>query len=135
MCCAAPELKSYADENGMDIINVKQGYSKCNICVVSDNAIITEDSGISKECRKYGIDVLLLKTKSIKLNGYDNGFIGGATGVLDYTNSKSKKILFAGNVQNHPEYCDINLFCNKYGAELVSMSDEDLYDYGSIIVI
>ncbi len=133
--CIEPKIIEYADKINMNKVHVKQGYAKCNICVIGDNAIITEDTGIACECEKHGIDVLLLKNKLVKLKGYDNGFIGGATGVLDNADSKIKKILFAGNIENHPERSDIKMFCNKHGAEPFSLSDEDLYDYGSIIVL
>ena len=43
---------------GYEIINVKQGYAKCSICVVSDNAIITADKGIAKAAIQNRIDVL-----------------------------------------------------------------------------
>ena len=117
-----------------EIIHVNQGYAKCNICTVSENAIITEDKGIANTCKTNGIDVLLLNNNFVKLSGYKYGFIGGATGtVFDIKNGN--KILFCGCIEKHPEYNLIKNFCKSHGAELISLSDDDLYDYGSIIII
>lgn len=115
-------------EDGCRIINVNQGYSKCSVCIVSNNAIITEDAGIANACRKEGIDVLLLETRGVKLDGYDYGFIGGSSGELG-----DRRIVFAGCIENHAEYKSIFDFCVKYGKTPISMSDEPLYDVGSII--
>lgn len=127
--CADKHIKGIIKSEGLNVIETKQGYAKCNICIVSDNAIITEDKGIAKVCKSTGIDVLLLETNSVKLNGYKYGFIGGASG--KYKN----KLYFCGSIEKHPEYLKIFNFCSKYGVTLVSLSDEDLYDYGSIIIL
>lgn len=127
----------YADKGIVDLIKLyklktidtKQGYAKCNICIVSNNAIITEDKGIAKACTSTGIDVLLLDTNSVKLNGYKNGFIGGASG------KHNDKLYFCGCIEKHPEYERINQFCKRHNTIPVSLSNEDLYDYGSIIVL
>lgn len=122
-------IRKLIDFSGLTVINTKQGYAKCNICVVSDNAIITEDKGIARTCSSAGIDVLLLDTNSVKLNGYKNGFIGGASG--KYNN----KLYFCGNIEKHPEYKKINQFCATHNTIPISLSDENLYDYGSIIIL
>ena len=36
-----------AKARGYQIIDVSQGYTKCSVCVVSDNAVITADNGIA----------------------------------------------------------------------------------------
>ena len=127
------EILSIADEYNLILVDVKQGYAKCNICVVSDNALITEDKGIANKCREYGIDVLLLENNSVKLDGYEYGFIGGASGTM--FGNESNTILFCGCVEKHPQFEDIKMFCKKHRAETISLSDEDLYDYGSIIIL
>ena len=129
---ANPMILEIANKNNLELVNVNQGYAKCNICIVSENALITEDKGIADKCRECGIDVLLLNKNSVKLDGYNYGFIGGATGTVFET--ESNKILFCGNVEKHPEYDNIKVFCKKHGAVPISLSDEELYDYGSIII-
>ncbi len=119
---------SLARENGIKIIDVKQGYAKCSVCIVDENSIITEDLGIANKCTEHGIDVLLLKSRAVALDGYDYGFIGGCSGMLS-----DGRIVFSGCIENHPEYESINNFCCKHGKRPVSMSDEPLYDVGSIL--
>ena len=43
----------------MNIFDSKQGYSKCSICVVNENAIITEDNGIARLLKNSQIDVII----------------------------------------------------------------------------
>lgn len=121
----------YAQKTGMRIINVNQGYVKCNISVVCEKqkAIITEDEGIRRILESFGYDVLKLESHEVKLDPYDYGFIGGASGLIE------NKLLFTGNIHEHKEYCRIKEFCEKYSVEIISLSDEPLYDYGSLLVI
>lgn len=122
-------ILNFAETNHIDIIDVKQGYAKCSICEVSDNAIITEDSGIAEAALNSKIDVLKIEKGFIKLNGYDYGFIGGCSGLLN-----NSLLAFNGCIELHPQYSSIKQFCGKHNVEIVSLSDEPLYDIGSIIV-
>ena len=116
----------YGEEN---VINVKQGYAKCSVCVVSDNAIITADRAIAKAAEKNGIDVLLVSPNGVRLDGYDCGFIGGASG------ADEENVYFCGNTDLHPDGNKIKEFCKKHGKTAVSLSDEPLYDYGTLMFI
>ncbi len=124
------DILKFVSNNGYVHINVNQGYTKCCICVVNDNSIITEDEGIAAVCKSYGIDVLLLKTHAVKLDGYNYGFIGGASGKLD-----NNTLVFAGCIEKHPEYTLIKDFCETRRVNLISLSDEPIYDVGSIMII
>jgi hypothetical protein len=126
---ADEKIKELAQKYNLKAINVNQGYAKCNICVVDDNSIITEDKGIYKECSREGMDVLLLENHEVILHGYKNGFIGGASGLCDNT------LYFCGNVDLHSEHDKIYNFCKARGISVVSLSDETLYDCGSLIFI
>lgn len=121
----------YAKNAGMNIIHVNQGYLKCNLVVVNEaeKAVITEDKGIAKILTANGYDVLLLNTHAVKLEPYEHGFIGGASGNID------GKIVFTGKIENHPEFNVIKVFLDKHNAEYVSLSDDALYDYGSVLLI
>lgn len=131
---ASPRLLETAEKMHYRKIDVKQGYAKCNTCVVDDNSIITEDNGIAKACAKEGIDVLLLKNHEVKLGGYGNGFIGGASG--NYTDeNKNKFLYFIGDLKTHTEWKKIYEFCGERNVEVISLSDEPLYDCGSIFFI
>ena len=125
------EALDYAKSVNMNIIDVNQGYVKCNLAVVNaeEKAVITEDRGLHKVLGEHGYDVLLLETNSVNLDPYEYGFIGGATGNID------GKLIFAGNLKKHPEHKRILDFCFKHKTECVSLSDDELYDYGSILLL
>ncbi len=115
---------------GDKIINVSQGYSKCNICVVDENSIITEDSSIYEAAAAAGVSVLKITAGSVALRGYDYGFLGGSSG------KPAKNILaFLGDITKHSDYEKIKEFCQIRGVELLSLSHEKLTDFGSIIPI
>jgi hypothetical protein len=111
------------------IINVKQGYAKCSTAVVGDNAIITANPSIAKAVKEKGIDVLSVSPLGVRLDGYDCGFIGGASG------TDEENVYFCGNIDLHPDSERIKAFCRKHGKNAVSLSDEPLYDYGTLIFV
>lgn len=120
-------LKS-AEFFGYKCINVKQGYAACSAAKVSSNAIITADISVAEAAEAAGCDVLVILPGFIKIDGYGYGFIGGASGLID------GKLCFCGEIQRHPDYKKIHDFCGKYGVEIISLSNEDLYDCGGIII-
>jgi hypothetical protein len=111
------------------IINVNQGYAKCSTCMVGDKAIITADKSIAEKAQAKGIDVLVISPKGVRLDGYDCGFIGGASG------SDNENVYFCGNIDLHPDGEKIKAFCEKQGKKVVSLSDAALYDYGTLMFI
>ncbi len=117
---------AFGEEN---IIDTKQGYAKCSSCTVGDSGIITADVSIAKAAASGGIDVLLLGENGTRLEGYDTGFIGGASG------DDGENVYFCGDLSKHPEGEKIADFCLAHGRRAVSLSDNELYDYGSLIFI
>lgn len=111
------------------IINVKQGYAKCSTCVVGSNAIITADVSIADAAERRGIDVLRVSAEGVSLDGYNIGFIGGASGLC------GDSLYFCGNIELHPDGEGIKAFCEAHGVRAVSLSDEPLYDYGTLMFI
>lgn len=112
------------------VINVKQGYAKCSVAIVSENAAITADTAIAKAMTENGIDVLRINEGEIALDKMSYGFIGGACGLV------SNDILAVnGNIKGHSSYADIQAFCKKYGVEILELNDKPVYDIGSIIPI
>ena len=117
----------FARENNMKIIHTNQGYTKCSVAVVSENAVITSDKGIAALCNKENIDVLLIKEGFIDLEGYPYGFIGGCCGKI------SPEILaFSGKIESHPDFENINSFALNYNINIISLSNKPLYDIGGI---
>ena len=119
-------VEIYGKEN---IVSVKQGYAKCATVVVGDNGIITADMSIAKGAMAAGIDTLMLSGSYTRLDGYDTGFLGGASG------DDGECVFFTGNIELHPEAEQIREFCKKQGREVCSLSKAPLYDYGSLIFI
>ena len=113
-----------------NIIKTRQGYAKCSTCIIDDNAIITADLGIAKSAGNFGIDVCIVTNDSIRLQGYKNGFIGGSCGKIS-----KDTIAFFGNIKTHPDADKIVSFCRNHGVECISLSNNTLYDYGSLLPI
>ncbi|MBS3994842.1 MAG: hypothetical protein KGZ33_03530 [Alkaliphilus sp.] len=118
------------EQNGISFIDVKQGYAKCSMCVVNDNAIITSDKGIAKALEKNGVDVLIISHGNISLPGLEYGFIGGASGLIN-----KKLMAFTGSLRWHPEFEQIINFSRKYQIEAVFLDENMPIDVGSIIPI
>lgn len=110
-----------------DFINVNQGYTKCSVCVVSDEAIITDDAGIYKAVKKY-LDVLLISRGEIILEGYNYGFFGGSCGKIS-----KDTLAFYGSVEQLSDFENINSFCRHHNVYCYSLSNCSLTDYGSLI--
>ncbi|KNY29591.1 DUF6873 family GME fold protein [Pseudobacteroides cellulosolvens] len=124
-------LKKELENEGVEFIDVKQGYSKCSVCVVDKNAIITSDKGIGEAASKKGIDVLLIEPdENIVLPGLNMGFIGGCTGKI-----ARDKMVVSGDLTKLKSFVDIVKFANSHGVKVVSLSDEKPIDVGSIIPV
>lgn len=121
-------ILKFASDNGFKIIPVNQGYTKCSVCLINENALITDDESIYNACIANGIDSLLISKGSVKLNGFDYGFIGGCTGLID-----KNKLLFNGDLRLHSDADKIISFLNKYNIEPVIVENKPLYDVGGII--
>ncbi len=114
-------------KNKLNLIDVKQGYTKCSACIVDDNAIITYDNSIASAAQKQGIQVLKISPGHIRLDGYDTGFIGGASGTCGDT------VYFCGNIDYHPDARAIRFFCSEHGKNVVSLGKHEFTDVGTII--
>ena len=116
--------------NGGKIINVRQGYTKCSICVVAENAIITADTGIYKAARENGIDALLISAGHIELPGMNYGFIGGASGLI-----APDTLAVNGDINTHPDGERITDFCKYHNVNIASLKRGAICDIGSILPI
>ena len=123
----AHELLEYAKQHALTVLPVRQGYAKCNLCVVSDSAAITEDASIASALRNAGIDVLTIEAGGVRLHGYPYGFIGGASG------HDGTHVFFCGDLSLHPEGARIHAFCHKHGMEPICLCAQPLCDVGSLL--
>ena len=109
-------------------VNVRQGYCKCSTLIVDEKSIITDDESIFSETLKNGFDVLLISKGDIALDGYDYGFIGGASGKIS-----DDTVVFFGDITKHRDYDKINSFLSEHGCKFICSDNKHLRDIGGII--
>ena len=105
-------VKNYCKGNGIEIVDVKQGYTRCSTAVIGKNSAII-DSG------------------SIRLNGYDYGFIGGACTMID-----DGTVAFFGDIKTHPNFRKIERFCIIHNVKIINLAEnKPLTDVGGAVKI
>lgn len=124
----APEVLDFAEKTNLTVIHVNQGYSRCSICVVNENAILTDDKSVFAATQNFFDDAQLISKNSIRLDGYDYGFIGGCCGKID-----KDKIAFNGAIESHSDYKLILDFLNRNNVECIELHNDRLTDIGGIL--
>lgn len=126
----APQILKYIKKEKIEVIDVKQGYSKCSVLPVNKNAVITDDEGIFKALKQKHMDILLIQKGDICLNGFDYGFIGGSAGLIS-----NSEMLFMGNAKDHQNYFEIKSFLQNYNIDVISLNNNKITDIGSFLPI
>ncbi|WP_459541495.1 DUF6873 family GME fold protein [Parvimonas micra] len=108
-------------------IKINQGYSNCSM-ICFENHIITSDKGVYKTLRLENINVELVTTEGIILNGYKNGFIGGTCGFVS-----DDILLFYGDVTKYRDYDIIKRIADEENVKILYPKDETFVDLGGII--
>lgn len=121
---AETELRS----GDLQILNVRQGYSKCSLAIIGEAQGITSDVGLAASLREIGYDILLIEHGHIRLPGLNYGFIGGSMGLLS-----ERELLIAGSLTHHPSWGIINEFLGKYNIRPIQLSQEQVIDIGTIL--
>lgn len=111
-------------------INVPQGYTKCSILPIRENALITSDKGIFNILRNYNFDILLLPPGDILLPNLNYGFIGGVGGMIS-----NNEMAFFGNLDYYKWGNEIKDFLFKYDVAPVYLKNGKLIDRGSLLVL
>ena len=124
---ASARVLEYAAQKGFRACHVKQGYAKCSSMLLS-GAIVTADTSIHKSAKSEGIQSLLIRSRSIGIEKYDTGFIGGASAEI-----APNKIAVFGNILAHPDGDRILAFAKERGADILSLGGGALFDYGGIV--
>lgn len=122
------KLLFYLKKEGIELVHVNQGYTKCSIAVIDQKAIITSDYPIFKKMANYDIDTLLIEPGYIKLEGFNYGFIGGCFG-----NLSGEDIFISGKLKEHPDEERIYSFLKKHKKNLFFLSHKKITDIGTII--
>ncbi|NLY45095.1 MAG: hypothetical protein GX053_03790 [Tissierella sp.] len=121
-------LKFYLNKEGLELINVKQGYTKCSMAIIDEVSCITADKPIYEILSKKGYSILFIEPGHIALERQKYGFIGGATG------SYSKNmILFSGTLDLHPDKESIFEFIKGKNKTVHFLSKKNIVDIGTII--
>lgn len=156
-----PELLDTAREAELNIINVKQGYTKCSCVTVGDNAIITSDEGIYKTICAY--NSMLIEESSEESNaGQEFSQTGSISDSTPYTETIDilliqpghiilegmsagfiggtsgaigNTVYFNGDLSRHPDFNKIINFIENHGFKIEWTNDIPLTDIGSIIFV
>lgn len=136
----SPALLDRARAAGLDVVSVRQGYTKCSCVTVGERALITADEGILRTLRAYNeevlqetgdagetLDLLQIEGGHVRLEGYEYGFLGGASGCVENT------VYFNGDLSAHPDCRRICDFIEGHGLHVRYFEGEPLTDIGSVI--
>lgn len=120
-------LKHYQNKN-WKISNVRQGYTNCSVAMVSEQALITADTGIAAVAQTLGLRVLTIRPGFIALPGLNYGFIGGCCGLI-----AKDTLAFTGKLNYHPDYEKMIQFITSEGKQILELTQGQLIDVGGII--
>lgn len=112
------------------LVPVKQGYAACGVCVADKESIVTSDEGMAAAAEAFGLEVLRIEAGHIKLPGFREVFIGGASICFD-----ENTIGFVGELSSHPNGEDIKDFLARKGKTVLELKKGALLDIGSGITL
>ncbi len=110
-------------------VHVRQGYTRCAAAIVDERSIVTADASVSRAAKNVGMDVLTITPGHIILDGYDTGFIGGASFMIEDT------MYFTGTLDEHPDKERIVRFVTEHGKRPVFLTDRPIFDIGGAIPV
>lgn len=110
-------------------INVNQGMTRCSLLSLDSQNYITSDKGIEKVLITNNLNVCYVEPYDILLSGKPYGQIGGTAGVCNQT------FFFNGSLKKFSEGNKIKSFIENLGMKIIELSDEPLFDGGSIIFV
>lgn len=122
-------LFTFSDNKSINRITTKQGYARCSTCLLDAEHAITSDPSIKRALNEADIDVLEISAGNIKIKGYDTGFIGGASFVYKDT------VYFFGDISKHADADKITDYIESLDKQYVSLSKDELTDYGGAVII
>ena len=114
--------------SGRRLLKTKQGYAKCALCFVRDNAFITEDAGMAAVLSAAGMDVCLIAAGDVRLSHRHHGFFGGAAGLI-----APDVLAVNGELKRHRDDRKIIGFLKKYGVTPLELAQGDIQDIGGIL--
>lgn len=115
-------------ENRYDILPVRQGYAKCSVAPVGKNAVITGDAGIYRAVLEAGLEALLIENNGVTLPPYQNGFFGGACGLV-----APDTLAVNGSLDRMASGPAIRKFLEAQGVRPMELNSGLPFDTGSLI--
>ena len=127
---ADPAIKRFILEKQLELIPVRQGYTRCSVCIVDENSIITADRMIARKAKEAGLEVLLIEPGSVQLEGFSYGFIGGAA-----FKTSHRVLCFTGVLDAFPkeDRNRILAFLDERSIEPVYLTDQPAFDIGGAV--
>jgi len=117
-------LREAVASSGRRFIEVKQGYAACST-LFTGTFLVSSDEGICRAASQF-CDVLRISAGHVRLDPYDTGFIGGASGF------DGERAFFVGDIFSHPDGKKIAAHLAERGVRCVSLADGELVDIGGI---
>ncbi|SHJ11304.1 DUF6873 family GME fold protein [Lutispora thermophila] len=123
-----PEIIRIYEKNDVRLVHVNQGYTKCSVCIIDENSVITHDIGVARVMEKHGIEVLVIEPGGIDIIGLNYGFIGGTSGLIS-----KNTIVFTGSMKEMKCYNKILEYVALKGIDIKILSNKKIMDIGSIM--
>ena len=125
---AEPALAAYLKNSGKTPVHVRQGYAKCSLCFVTENAFITEDAAVARALVSHGQEALLISAGDVYLSEKHHGFFGGAAGLI-----APDVLAVAGSLSAHRDGALIAAFLQAHGVRALELSGGKITDIGGML--
>lgn len=124
-----PVILDYLEKKNIHCCNVNQGYARCSTVLFGDR-LITADPSVHHAAKAAGFTVLFIRPGYVELPGYDYGFLGGASGLLE-----GNTVAFFGDLNTHPDGLAIRQFISGGGFHVCEIPGRPLTDIGTLLCI
>jgi len=113
--------------SGNEIINVKQGYTRCNL-MEAGGLHLTSDPSIFDALTIAGQDVFYISPHNIQLPGVKHGFFGGCAGF------SNEKLFIVGSLDFLSEGKALAKNLDEREVTIVELYNGPLYDVGGVFI-
>ena len=122
------EIKKYFEK--LRQIHVNQGYTKCSVCITDNNSLITTDEGIATAASAARVETLLIQNSGVNLDGFNSGFIGGATFKIS-----EKKLAVTGRLDKCSDKDLVYKYAAQKGIDIIYLTEDQAFDIGSGVIL
>lgn len=116
---------------GLKRVDVRQGYTRCSLSYVGQDAYVTNDDGIARTLRKLKKNVLHLPYGDVQLEGFSHGFLGGCLSRVEI--GSDQLLLITGDLACYQYGKTLADFLQHIGIIPYPIGTGRLKDRGSII--